>query len=242
VKIQKLTNGLIATLVLASPIVGAEDYPAANFQPKVIYSDSDYKHTESSASTTSSSQKAETSKPDAKYPAANFQPKVLFSSDDSSSQQTSEKPTTSSSSVAPVSKSSSSSESSSKSTTNNSVDVAEKDSGSMTTILGLIVLAVVGFTFFKQKSSSCPKRASAPTHRRVAPAPKKVGNGEGAPGVARDLNKNMPEMSSVAKYLQNKEKIPTSGVSKYVAKKVVAAKAAAVAKTTGVEKYLRNKG
>lgn len=227
-KIQKLTNGLIAALVLASPIAGAEDYPAANFEPKVIYSDSDYKHSSSSASTSkSSAKKAETSKPDANYPAANFEPKVLYS--DSDYKYNASK---SSSSVASSSSDSSASESTSE-------EAAEKSEDSMTTLFGLIALAVVGFVFFKQKVSSCPKKAAKVAPRRAAVS---TNVGSGDTGVARYLSKNMPELSSVAKYLQSKEKNPASGVSKYVAKKVVAAKAAAAAKTTGVEKYLRNKG
>ncbi len=46
-------------------------YPATNFQPKVIYIDK-------SAATTSSSTPRKKAEFDPKYPAANFEPKVIF--------------------------------------------------------------------------------------------------------------------------------------------------------------------
>lgn len=231
-KIQKLTSGLIAALVFSSPVFAADEYPAANFEPKVLYSDSDYKHSASSSS--ASSKKAETSKADPKYPAANFQPEVLY-------QDTNYKHNQGSTASAKKSTSTASSSASSEASSESAASAVESDD-SMTTLLGLVALAVVGFILFNKKSSApCPKAAAsrAPARRRAAPA----AQGEaGMTGVARYLNKNMPEMSSVAKYLENKEKVPTSGVSKYLAKKVVAAKVAAAAKTTGVEKYLRDRG
>ena len=234
-KIQNITNGLIAALVFSSPIVGAEEYPAANFEPKVLYSDSDYKHSESSSVATSS-KKAETSKADPKYPAANFQPEVLYQDTNYKHNQGS---TASASKSTSTVSSSSSSEASSEAPA-----TAEKADDSMTTILGLVVLAVVGFVFFNKKSAPASGTSSqAPVRRRPAPSVSAGTNNTGLTGVARYLNKNMPpEMSSVAKYLESKEKNPKTGVSKYVARKVVAVKAAAAAKTTGVEKYLRNRG
>ena len=47
-------------------------YPAANFQPKVLYLDA------SAAVVASSASKGETSVFDPKYPAANFEPKVIY--------------------------------------------------------------------------------------------------------------------------------------------------------------------
>ena len=223
-KIQKLTNGLIVALVLASPIAGAKDYPAANFEPTVIYNDSDYKHTQSSSVT--SSNKAETSKADPKYPAANFQPEVLFS--DANYKHNKSVSVKSAKSSASASVSSESSE----------VATEESSAESMTTLFGLIALAIVGFVLFKKKSGDCPKKAA----KRASRVASSNTDAAGETGVARYLNKNMPKLSSVAKYLENKEKTPVSGVSKYVARKVIAAKAAAESKTTGVEKYLRNKG
>jgi len=227
VKIQNLTSGLVATLVLASPIAGAEDYPAANFQPTVIYSDVDA----ASQSSSSTNSKAETSQPDANYPAANFQPTVVYSDTNYKHQQ---------------------SKASAKMTVTSSADKPEKlenedsatleDEESMVTLFGLLVLAAVGFILLKRKSSSVPEESarSVQTTSRIKVTSRS--SNTGVTGVARYLSKNMPELSTVAKYLQNKDKIPISGVSKYVAKKVVAAKAAAVAKRTGVEKYLRDRG
>jgi len=42
VKNNNLTNGLFAALLLSSPLVGADSkYPAADFQPTVVYQDSE---------------------------------------------------------------------------------------------------------------------------------------------------------------------------------------------------------
>jgi len=62
----------IATLsqtLTAQAVVDAK-YPAANFEPSVIYIDKD--------ATASSEPVAAASEFDAKYPAANFQPKVVY--------------------------------------------------------------------------------------------------------------------------------------------------------------------
>ena len=76
-KINNLTNGLVATLLLVSPIVGAEtEYPASDFKPKVIYQDIDSSQSKSSSATTSTKQ-AKSADADLKYPAADFEPKVL---------------------------------------------------------------------------------------------------------------------------------------------------------------------
>ena len=148
-KIQKLTSGLITALVLSSPIVGAEEYPAANFEPTVIYNDSDYKH--SGSSTTTSGKKAETSKPDPKYPAANFQPEVVFSDDGYKHHQA----------ESSTKKSTSSSNSSVSAASENTSEVAaENPEESMTTLFGLVALVVVGFALFKKKPGSCPRKAA----------------------------------------------------------------------------------
>jgi hypothetical protein len=226
VKIQNLTRGLIATLVLASPIVGAEDYPAANFQPTVIYSDID----KDSKGASTSTSKAETSQPDSNYPAANFQPTVVYSDSDYQYK-------TSTASTKKTVNSSSSSVSANEETT-----VAEEsENDSMVTLLGLVALAIVGFVLLKRKSLF--ETSEKPVRRaRGISKIKKTAQVGGATGVARYLSKNMPELSSVAQYLKNKKSIQASGVSKYMAKRIVTAKAAAVAKRTGVEKYLRDRG
>ncbi|MCK5728005.1 MAG: hypothetical protein KAH08_02170 [Methylococcales bacterium] len=240
-KIQHLTGGLVAALVLASPVVGAEDYPAANFEPTVIYSDVEEASVTSSSTTTT----AKKSKPDSQYPATNFEPTVLYHDADYKHQATD----TASSTITKNSEPSRSASASSASVSSQSEEVLEvateasDDAGdaSIVTLLGLLVLAIAGFVLLKGKSASAPEKPSKKT--RVA-STKRIARAtlNSATGVGRYLSKNMPELSSVAKYLQNKEKTPTSGVAKYVAKRVVAAKAAAVSKKTGVEKYLRDKG
>ncbi|MDP1970298.1 MAG: hypothetical protein Q8K42_05080, partial [Methylobacter sp.] len=68
-KINNLTNGLVATLLLASPIAGAEtEYPAADFKPKVIYQDID--SGKSVPAPTKQAKSVESTESDSKYPAA----------------------------------------------------------------------------------------------------------------------------------------------------------------------------
>ena len=77
-----LTNGIVAALLLASPIAGAETkYPAADFQPEVIYQDSEYIGKQGGQAKATSKAKpsaAKASQADSKYPAANFEPEVVF--------------------------------------------------------------------------------------------------------------------------------------------------------------------
>ncbi len=67
--LRLLISGIISTPLLAVANSDDSKYPAANFQPTVIFADE-------SAKTSSAS--AQSSVFDAKYPAANFQPKVLY--------------------------------------------------------------------------------------------------------------------------------------------------------------------
>ena len=87
-KKNNLTRGAFALLLLASTAAGADQqYPAADFQPEVLYQDSDY-IAKNSPSTTTAKAPASTPKAtssaaasndvDSKYPAANFQPEVLY--------------------------------------------------------------------------------------------------------------------------------------------------------------------
>ncbi len=70
---KTMISGLaVSVMALASAVANAGDdlYPAANFQPKVIYQDE---------SVTSSTTHAHPQvMADAKYPAAYFQPKVIY--------------------------------------------------------------------------------------------------------------------------------------------------------------------
>ena len=76
--------GVFVALLLAASAANAQDYPAANFQPKVIYSSEPVANAAAvnSAPSTPCPPKAEQSEVDSKYPAANFQPKVIFSNAD----------------------------------------------------------------------------------------------------------------------------------------------------------------
>ena len=86
VKKNNLTRAAFAALLLVSTVVGAEQqYPAADFQPEVIYQDSDYiaKNSPSTAKASASTKKTtsntvESNEVDSRYPAANFQPEVLY--------------------------------------------------------------------------------------------------------------------------------------------------------------------
>lgn len=65
-----LFAGIVSTPLTATANSDDSKYPAANFQPKVIFAD------DSAKATGSSSAKQSAFDPD--YPAASFQPKILF--------------------------------------------------------------------------------------------------------------------------------------------------------------------
>ena len=80
-KISNITKGLLVSFLLSATVAEADSkYPATDFKPTVVYQDSDYKHTGSSTSSSSSKAKraAEVSVADPDFPAANFEPEVLF--------------------------------------------------------------------------------------------------------------------------------------------------------------------
>ena len=91
-KITQINHGVFMLLMLVTSVVSAQDYPAADFQPKVVYRDESLVKSVPAASPASSvpceaantvdkvaSKAAEKVEFDPQYPAANFQPKVLFS-------------------------------------------------------------------------------------------------------------------------------------------------------------------
>lgn len=229
-KINNLTNGLVATLLLASPIVGAEtEYPAADFKPKVIYQDPAYSQTKSTATPApAAAVKEETSaESDSKYPAADFEPKVLYKD---AGYKPSKLPETS-----PIIE---------RSTTADSTAVsaplkAEQDS-KMSYLLGLVVFAVVGYIFLGKRE----KKAT------VSHSPVYSGHVSGLSGVARYLRKhNMIAATGVARYLESQIVVEketaaaaVSGVEKYLEKQAISAKEKAEQAGTGVEKYMRNRG
>ncbi|MEE9302783.1 MAG: hypothetical protein V3U84_03260 [Thiotrichaceae bacterium] len=235
-KISKLTHGLLVSLLLSASAVEADsDYPATNFQPKVVFQDSDYKHSGSSSSKAkSSSVKGEVSVADSNFPAANFQPEVLF--EDKSYKHSKGKVTSSSTT---------SGGSSSYETSSEGASSSEGDDSSMSLVMGLAVLAIAGFLFYSKNNGiklPTKKRAAtkrAPARRKAAPAVAGSDNGGSVSGVAKYLeSKGGVEPSGVAKYLDDRNSSPSSGVAKYVAKKKISARLASV---TGVEKYLKDR-
>jgi hypothetical protein len=83
---NNLTKGLFTALLLASSVVSADEkYPAADFQPSVVYQNEEYIKNGSSTQTAvkNAAPAAATThaEVDSKYPAANFEPKVVYSDD-----------------------------------------------------------------------------------------------------------------------------------------------------------------
>ncbi|MCK5191303.1 MAG: hypothetical protein KAR12_14755 [Methylococcales bacterium] len=223
-KISKLTNGLLVSLLLSASVVEAESkYPATDFQPKVVFQDSDYKHS-SSAPSSSGASVGEVSVADPDYPAANFQPEVLYKDDSYKHAKGN------------VSRSSSNVSSSSAGGTAVEQTESAEDS-SMSLILGLGILAVAGFVFYSKNAIKAPAKRK-PAARR--PAAAVVSASEGAvSGVDKYLESKVGvQPSGVSKYLDERN-TSVSGVSKYVAKQKVSARLASV---TGVEKYLKDRG
>lgn len=87
-----LNSGLIAALLLTASVVNAQEYPAADFQPKVLFRDesvivapvatvapSPVVSPCVNAQQAEVAVKQDVSEFDPKYPASSFQPKVIFS-------------------------------------------------------------------------------------------------------------------------------------------------------------------
>ncbi|RLA26117.1 MAG: hypothetical protein DRQ62_00510 [Gammaproteobacteria bacterium] len=235
-KKNNVQKGIFAALLLASPFVTAgTQYPASDFQPKVVYQDKDYQHEGSTSSSSSAS--ASTGKKaaaDANYPAATFEPKVVYQDKDYKH-----------------SSGAASSKSIPLAMWEEKVDAAieEKyaeeagaEGSSMNPLFAVLVLAIAGFLYFKNSKGTTAQPKAGARARRVAAPAANFRNAEGVSGVAKYLQNKIPKLSGVDKYLQANQSAPKSGVAKYVAKKVVAAKQAASEKTTGVEKYVRKKG
>jgi hypothetical protein len=222
VKKNELTKVVMAALVFASSsVLAASDYPAADFQPKVVFSDE-------------SAQSAPASKPapaprveeaDPNFPAASYQPKVLFSDADYKH-----------SSVAPSAAGASKSSVAASSSAGAAVEVIqnEKAESSDFSLIGLLLLGVVGFVLYNKKSAGKSAGTSAGIDFSAAAG--------GSTGVEKYLEKMGANKTGVAKYLERQTEIPSTGVAKYMAKQIVKDREAAAARATGVEKYLRDKG
>jgi len=211
VKKNNLLQGAIVALLVASPFAanaGAQ-YPAADFEPKVLYQDASVKSTPAAAPVVKAAPAVAAPAPapvvsadDSKYPAANFEPKVLFKDDSYKPSKSAPVPQYTSSAGAVVMEEA-------------AIKKAEKGDDSNLLILGLLAAAAAGFA-----ASRCPKFAgvfgSSSTENEVS-APKET-------GVTRYLNARVPKVSGVTKYLERAGK-PTN-VARYIAKQNIAQKAA----------------
>jgi len=236
VKKNNLTKGAFALLLLASTAVCADQkYPAADFQPEVLYQDSDYiaKNSPSSATSKASastpkkatSSAATSNDVDSKYPAANFQPEVVYH-DPNYKPSESAKATVSKGGVG----------SNSEAGQSVSAAAASKEESSLSSyLIGLVVLALAGFYLFK-KSSAAAVQKKAPS---AAPAKASYAL---TTGVAKYLNK--VSGTGVSRYLEKHVKSATAatGVAKYMAKQAASPKTTAAKAATGVEKYMRDRG
>lgn len=223
-KKNNLINGLFATLLIASPLASADQqYPAADFQPQVIFQDNDLIAKGGQESKASVKEDADT-EADAKYPAANFQPQVVYSDPDYKPSATVSSKSVNAEPVV---------ENAAESVEKTGAVVPKEDSQS-TYLVGLLALALVGGFLFKGQIKCSSKKSAA----SAAPAPVAKG---GLTGVARYLNK--VSGTGVSRYLEKQVKAaPATGVAKYLAKQVTVAKATATGAATGVEKYMRNRG
>lgn len=228
---NNLTKGLFAALLLASNVAGADQkYPAADFEPAIVFQDSDYiaknkSTTESSASTKSSQDSSASNEVDSRYPAANFQPKVVYSDTNYKHSESS-----ASSSV-----SSSQTSSDNEEIKTEAVSSGKKDQGIPNYLIGLVGLALAGLFLFKKQSKCGVKKtqSNAPVQGKTP---------SGLTGVARYLNKTSG--TGVSRYLEKQVKSAkvATGVARYMAKQVSSAKVKATEAATGVERYMRNRG
>ena len=235
-KKNNLTKSAFALFLLASTAaVADEKYPAADFQPEVLYQDSDYIAKNSPSSATS---KASASTPkaassatasnnvDSKYPAANFQPEVVY-------HDPNYKP--SESAKAKVStKADISSDSESSQSVSATPAATEEKSSFSSYLFGLVAFAVAGFYFFK-------KRSTTAVQKKAPAAPAKASYAL-TTGVAKYLNK--VSGTGVSRYLEKnvKSAATATGVAKYMAKQAASPKTTAAKAATGVEKYMRDRG
>ncbi|UOA10002.1 LPXTG cell wall anchor domain-containing protein [Methylobacter sp. S3L5C] len=235
-KKNNLTKCAFAALLLASTVAGADQqYPAADFQPEVLYQDADYiaKNSPAKAAAKAPAAKAPVSAPaaavtpestaDSKYPAADFQPEVLYV-DPNYKAIESVKAT-----VAKKEAASTAVESEAVSESITAPEATEEASMS-SYLIGLVVLALAGFYFFKRRSAvAVEKKASEPAKRTYS-----------LTGVGKYLNKISG--TGVTRYLEkNVRSASVTGVAKYMAKQAASPKEAGKA-ATGVEKYMRDRG
>lgn len=240
-KKNTLKLSVYAVMLLSSALAIADDeFPAADFQPKVIFENSDA----STAAQPSSTSAPEASTTDSNYPAADYQPKVLYQNDaanaDSSSKKTvaeepaaidtehpaadfqpkvlfsdpDHKPTPlKGTQSSPASTPAPSKATPASATTAPDSINAEEASDYSLIGIGLLALIAIGLTRCK---SICKFRTVGTSNTSTAPT---KNNGK----------------TGVANYLDRHNKSSLSGVAKYIANK-------ADNKLTSVENYLRKRG
>lgn len=219
-KKNELTKAVLAALVFASSsALAGSDYPAADFQPKVVFSD---ESAQSAPESKPAAASAAAEAADPNYPATNFQPKVLYK--DSEYKHSSAAPSAGGSAKSAAVASAASAEL--------EVIETEKAASSDFSYIGLIALAVIGFVVYSKKSGGQAVKSAADDYVVVG----------GATGVEKYLEKMGANKTGVAKYLEKQTANPSTGVAKYMAKQIVKDREAAAARATGVEKYLRDKG
>jgi hypothetical protein len=114
-----------------------------------------------------------------------------------------------------------------------SATAASKEESSMSSyLIGLVVLALAGFYFFKNRSIAAVQKK----------APASANTSYTLTGVAKYLNK--VSGTGVSRYLEKhvKSASATTGVAKYMAKQAASPKTTAAKAATGVEKYMRDRG
>jgi hypothetical protein len=84
-KQTQLNQGILGVLVLVASVANAQEYPAADFQPKVLYRDESIATSAAPTPAPCVNQqqavvtKQEVAEVDPQYPASSFQPKVIYS-------------------------------------------------------------------------------------------------------------------------------------------------------------------
>ena len=226
-KKNNFKNSFFIALCLSSSVVGADQkYPAADFQPSVVYQDADYiaKSGQSSPSNhkPASGTPAKSAEVDPKYPAANFEPKVVFNDPGYKHSASSPSSTTSP-------------QGSTLSGSAEDIAANSKDGDSSSSyLIGLALFAAVGFVLFKRK----PETKSSASSRGYSK------DATGITGVARYLNRTGG--TGVARYLEKHVKSASAsaatGVAKYMAKQGGTGNTNKPEAKTGVEKYMRDRG
>lgn len=208
-KKNNLLQGAIVALLVASPFAAYADsqYPATDFEPKVLYQDESIKSSAPVAVKAASAPvamasvpAASTSEDDSKYPATNFQPKILFSDENY-------KPSKSAPSIAPTS---APEYTSSAGAVVMEQAKSESDSNNSNLLILAVLAAVGGFVLFNKKGGTTVSDETIYANRET--------------GVTRYLNARVPKVSGVTKYLERAGK-PTN-VARYIAKQNIAQKAA----------------